>query len=101
MNSEIIERDGKLFVLDPWQNHFSQPIEYRTAWPTGLFAKDWSDYVGKTVRPIGDGTYQLDNGLFLRLEHGGYTKPSHEYSEERRIPKPPMMKEYRSGRWCL
>jgi hypothetical protein len=92
MNSEIIERDGKLFVLDPWQNHFSLPIKYRIAWPTGIFAKDWPNYVGKTVRPNGNGTYRFDNGLFLRLEHGGDTKPSQEYSEERRIPKPPMKK---------
>lgn len=101
MHSEIIEADGKLFVLDPWQNHFSIPVKYRTAWPTGLFAKDYPHFVGKRVTANGSGAYRFDDGLLLRLEMGAETRPSAEYSEERRIPRPPMKNEYRNGRWCL
>ena len=41
MESEIVDRDGKLFVLDPWQNHFSKPIKYRTCWPTGILTSQY------------------------------------------------------------
>ncbi len=99
MHSEIIEANGKLFVLDPWQNHFSIPVKYRTAWPTGLFAKDYPHFVGKRVTSYGCGTYRFDDGLLLRLEHGGKTRPDNNYLEERPIPKPPGCHEYRNGRW--
>jgi len=101
MDSEMVERNGKLFILDAWQNHFSLPVKYRTAWPTGLFATDYPHFVGRTVKPNGGGTYRFSDGLCIRLEHGGETRPSYEHSEERRIPRPPMKKEYRNGRWCL
>ena len=92
MESEVVERDGRLFVLDAWQNHFSLPIKYRMAWPTGLFAKDYPNFIGQKVRPYGSGTYRFNDGLCLWLERGGGTRPNAEYSEERRIPRPPLGK---------
>ena len=100
-NSEIIEANGKLFVLDNWECHFTLPIRYRTAWPTGLLAQDYRNLVGRRATYFDNGVYRLDNGLFLRLENDGKTKPSPEHSIERRIPRPPGKKEYRNGRWCV
>jgi len=99
MDGEVVERDGKLFVLDPWQNHFTQPIKYRYAWPTGLFSKDYPDFVGKLVNCRSDGIYRMPDGRCFRLEFGGETHPDMKYSEERLIPKPQGCHEYRNGRW--
>ena len=98
-SSEIVDRDGKLFVLDPWESHFTKPIRYRTAWPTGLFAKDYPHFVGQKVKACAGGTFRFSDGLMLRLEHGGETKPDSNYFEERPIPKSPGCHEYRNGRW--
>jgi len=97
--SEIVARDGKLFVLDPWANHFTQPIKYRTAWPTGLSAKDYPNFIGQRVKACAGGTYRFGDGLMLRLERAGETRPDREYCEERAIPKSPGCHEYRNGRW--
>ena len=99
MKSKIVEINGKVFVLDQWQNHFTKPIRYRQAWPTGLIAKDYPHIIGKKATPIGSGTYRLDNGLCLRLEYGDKTLPDKEHSEEQEIPRPPKMKTYRGGKW--
>lgn len=98
--SEIVERDGKLFVLDPWQNNFTQPIKYRTAWPTGLYAKDYPHFIGQKVMSGAGGTYRFADGIYLRLEYGNETKPDSRHSEERPIPKSPGCHEYRNGRWA-
>ena len=100
MESEIIEQDGKLFVVDPWQNHFTHPIKYRLAWPTGISAKQYPQLINKQVTHCGGGTVCcVDDGLHIALEHGAETYC--ETYEERRIPRPPMKKEYRNGRWCM
>ena len=99
--SEIVERDGKLFVLDPWENHWTKPIKYRLAWPTGLFSKDYSHFIGKKCVHWSGGICRLDNGIFLKLEHGEKTHPDDEYTEERRIPRPHMKHEYRNGKWSV
>lgn len=79
-DSEIIERGGKLFVLDPWENHSTRPIKYRLAWPTGIFASDYPRFIGQKVRYLYGGIYRFSDGLCLRLEHGGETgrKPRRE-----------------------
>jgi hypothetical protein len=97
--SEIVARDGWLYVLDPWESHYTKPIRYRIAWPTGLLAKDYPHLVGRKAKPCADGTFRFSDGLMLRLEHGGETRPDTNYSEERLIPKPPGCHEYRNGRW--
>ena len=97
--SEIIERGGKLYVIESWHNHFSKPIKYRTAWPTGLFASEYPDLIGKKCKLNGFGIARMDDGLCLRLEHGAETKPSPENSEERMIPRPAWAHEYRNGRY--
>jgi len=100
-SSEIVDRDGKLFVLDPWESHFTKPIRYRTAWPTGLFTKDYPHFVGQKVKACGgNGTFRFSDGLMLRLEHGDETRPDSKYCEERPIPKSPGCHEYRNGRWA-
>ena len=100
MNSEIFEHDGKLFVVDPWQNHFTQPIKYRNAWPTGISATQYPHLIGKRVKHCGGGIVRcVDDGLRISLEYGEETHC--ETYEERRIPRPPGKREYRNGRWCV
>jgi hypothetical protein len=96
---EIVDRNGMLFVMDPWENHFSQPIQYRSLWPTGLFARDYPHFIGKNVQIYCGGVYRFDDGLMLRLEHGPETRPDISYSEKRPIPKPRGCHRYRNGRW--
>ncbi len=97
--AQIVDRSGKLFVLEPWRNHFSQPIQYQTAWPTGLETKNYLQLVGKEVKHFSEGTYRFNDGLMLRLEHGGRTRPDKNESKEKPIPKPKGCREYYNGRW--
>jgi len=97
--SEIVEKNKKLYVLDPWESSWTKPIQYRLAWPTGLDARDYQFLVGKHVSYVAGGLYRLPNGTFLRLESGEKTKPDFNQSEERRIPRPRHCHEYRNGRW--
>lgn len=96
----IVEHERKLYILDPWTNHFTQPIKYRTAWPTGLLAADHIELLGQPVQHIGSGIVRVTKtGVHVRLEHGGETKPDPDACEERRIPQSPGTHEYRNGRW--
>jgi hypothetical protein len=99
MDSEIVERDGLLYVLDPWENHFTKPIKYRLAWPTGLSAKDYPLFAGQKVQACYGCMYRLPDGVLLKLEFGGETKPDSRYCMERPIPRSPGCHEYRNGRW--
>lgn len=99
MSAEIVERDGKLFVLDPWQSHFSEPIQYRTAWPTGISAKDYPHFIGQKAESGPGGTYRLESGILIRLEHAGATHPDRRYTEEKQIRRPRGNYKYHSGRW--
>ena len=99
MESEIVDRDGKLFVLDPWQNHFSKPIKYRTCWPTGILTSQYKHLVGKRCRTNGTGVAILEDKTWIRLEHGPDTTPDPDQCEERQIAKSPGCHEYRNGRW--
>ena len=99
MESEIVEYDGKLFVLDPWQNEFSRPIKYRTCWPTGILASQYPHLIGQKCRTNGTGVALLEDKTWIRLEHGGETTPDPNWCQERPIPKPPRAHEYRNGRW--
>ena len=97
--AEVVERDGKLYILEYWQNDFSKPVQRRIAWPTGLYTQDCPSCVGQLAKPFSGGRYKLSDGLILQLEDGRKTLPSEEYSEERAIPKPPGYHEYSNGRW--
>ena len=99
MTSEIVERGGRLFVLDPWENDFSKPVRYRLAWPTGLIAANYRHWVGDSVTSVGGGVYRLKVGLCFRLENGERTRPCPVHTEEAAIPKPRGKKEYRNGAW--
>ena len=99
-DSEIVDRGGKLYVLGPWVCHFTKPVMYRSAWPTGLYTVEYPHFVGRKVKCCAGGTYCFSDGLMLRLECGDETKPDTTYREERRIQKPPGCREYRNGRWA-
>uniref|UniRef100_A0A6M3LGQ1 Uncharacterized protein n=1 Tax=viral metagenome TaxID=1070528 RepID=A0A6M3LGQ1_9ZZZZ len=100
IQSTIVEReDGRLYILDPWQNHFTKPIKYRTAWPTGLSATEYPHLIGKNCVAKGTGLYLVDGGIYVALEHRDKTMPSAEFSEERIISKPPWCHMYYNGRW--
>lgn len=88
MIGEIIARDGRLYVRDQWTNNFSQPIQYRSAWLTGVFERDYPHLVGEEVTSLSPGTYETKNGGKIELENGWKTMCNKEYSEERPIPKP-------------
>lgn len=99
MHSDIIERDGLLYVLDPWLFDWQRPVRYRTAWPTGLRAVDYPELVGTRATDVGDGHYRLEDGRLLSLERGGQTRPAPEHCVEEKIPRPRGRREYRNGRW--
>lgn len=98
-DSEIVERDGKLYVLSPWENDFSDPIQTRLAWPTGLSAQDYPHLIGQTAKACLGGNFRLANFLLLRLERGEKTLPDPRYGEKRPVKKPSGCREYRNGRW--
>jgi hypothetical protein len=99
MKSEIVERGGKLFIMDSWQVDFSKPIRYRLVWPTGLTAKDYSHFIGKKVIYYESGIYKLSNGVYISLEDGELTKFDERYTEEEMIKCPKSKREYHNGRW--
>lgn len=88
MDSEVVVRDGKLFVLNPWETAYSTPEQYRTAWPTGLSADKYDGLVGEKVRYDGNGIYRTRLGHRFSLENGKDTLSSKEYNETRLVPKP-------------
>ncbi len=96
----IIERAGELFILENWQNHFTKPIKYKLAWPTGVLSSQYPHFVGKKCTISGTGIARMEDGVHIRLKSGAYTKPAQEHCKERPIPKPPWAHEYRNGRWC-
>ncbi|MEW6505493.1 MAG: hypothetical protein AB1457_16165 [Chloroflexota bacterium] len=98
-DSEIVVRNGRLFVLDQWRNDWMRPIKYRAAWPTGLLERDYPYLAGAKAKYFGGGVFRLENGVMVRLEHGEATKMDQVYTEQRAIPKPPEAHEYRGGRW--
>jgi len=97
--TEIIERNGKLFILDAWISHFTKPIQYRTAWPTGLYTSDFPQFIGQHVKLEDYGVARFADGTLIGLENRGETRPVAEYCEERPIPKPRGAREYRNGQW--
>lgn len=102
-HAEIVERDGKLFILDSWETEFSRPIQYRNAWPTGLRSKDYPDLVGAACIYAGNGTYEIEKpvcgSLLVGLEHRGETRPDRNHTEERPVQKPKKAREWRRGEW--
>ncbi|MBD3405017.1 MAG: hypothetical protein GF411_02640 [Candidatus Lokiarchaeota archaeon] len=98
IESEIVVRDGKLYILDPWQRDFEKPVQFRLGWPTGLLSENYPLFVGQKVTNCGNGTFLLrESNIYIQLENGRDTLP--EYTEERKIPKPSGKKEYRYGKW--
>jgi len=98
MDSVIEERGNKLFVIDPWITMSSEPIEYKIAWPTGLFKSDYPQLIGKVCSHL-VGLVKTEDGVVVRLEYGEYTSPSQEHSIERNVPKPKGRFTYSNGHW--
>ena len=99
MISEVIEHGGKLFIRNGWATDYLRPVRFRTVWPTGLRAADFTHYIGVGCTYTGGGGYRLATGQILMLENGSDTHPDAELSEEQPIPQPPRTAEYRHGRW--
>jgi hypothetical protein len=98
MFSTIEARGNKLFIIDDWENMYREPIRYKTAWPTGIFAADHPELIGKRCSHI-SGLVKTEDGIVVRLENGEHTKPSEEYSNEESIPKPRGCYLYCRGCW--
>ena len=101
MNSIIIEHNGKLYVQEPWEPMFTQPIELRIVWPTGLSSADYPHFVGEECisEPHGSVYRMVKTGLMFNLEHGEKTKAAKELCSERPIKKPKWARKYNNGRW--
>ncbi len=99
--SEVVERGGFLFVLDPWEPMFDEPIERRLAWPTGIRAADYPEWVGQACEYQGSGICRLASGQLFRLESNGQTRADHRHGECRAISPPRGKKLHRwyLGRW--
>ena len=103
---EIVERGNKIYILDLWENHFSKPMRYRRAWPTGITADRLPGLIGKTARLTRrepGGIYEV-KGRFgesvqIQLAQGGKTKPCDKHRQERNIKAPKGFKEYYDGKW--
>jgi len=101
-HSTIVEHDGFIYIEDPWGTMWSEPIKYKCCWPTGLRASQYQHLIGKPCfwdRIGSDGTYTIEGGLKIRLEHSGQTKPDTKYTIEKPIPKPKGYKVWRNGQW--
>ncbi len=97
--AKVTNINGKLYVVEDWQNDWSKPVQYQTAWPTGIKANDYEQLINEPCTYVEAGLYRLPLGLLLRLEHGGETKSDKSVEQERPIPKPKNMKVYRDGQW--
>lgn len=98
--AEIIERDGKIYILDSWESDYRKPVQYRLVWPTGLCASFYPNFIGMECSCIDAGVYRIDGtGTMIQLEDGGQTMPEKRYYEERKIRKPCNCTDYRDGKW--
>lgn len=98
MNSTIETRGNKLFIIDDWQNMFRKPIQYKSAWPTGIFKNDYPELIGKECSHI-IGSVKTEDGVVVRLENGEHTRPSKEHSIEMSVPKSRGCYVYYHGCW--
>ena len=98
---EVVERDGALYLLTPWEQSWNEPVFYRLFYPTGVKAEAYGNLVGCGALPAlcEPGLYRvLTHGhTYIRMENGGETRPAHK--ETKKIRKPRGAKEYRNGQW--
>lgn len=97
----IIERNGKLYIESGWETMYKEPTQYKSFWPTGILSKDNKDLIGKEVRYIGSGVYQIIGASGypnkIELTNGTSTKP--EFGETRPLKKPKNAKSWFQGKW--
>ena len=94
----IQARDNLLVIIEDWESNYFKPFEFRTVWPTGIFANEYPDFIGKHVTLWQNGLYRLDSGQLLALEDHGKTRPID--CEQKPIEKPKKGKrEYTRGAW--
>ena len=83
VKSEVFEHeDGMLYIADPWEKEFHQPVVRRRVWATGLYARDCPSLIGQGVRRLTNGTYMTDSGARVPV-----TGQSYELSECRGCSK--------------
>lgn len=101
LRGEIVERDGRLFVQEPWERDLFRPVRSRCGWPTGLRAKDWARIIGQQAEWDRNGCFRLPNGMNIGLVKGGETRAA--YYEEEPIPRPRgrtwVNARYDYGKW--
>jgi hypothetical protein len=90
MMAIVGEYKGEIVIIDDWSTGFNEPIRFRTYWPVGVSAKDYSFLIGKQAHYGGGGSYRVDNTtVFLK---GGMEARS-IYTEEEPL-KPPRKTKY-------
>lgn len=85
MESEIIEREGKIFIMDPWDTCDYKPVRFRKVWPTGLLSIDYNGLIGKKAIYKNNGIYQVNllglcKETYIKLQYGDKTNPDPLYS---------------------
>jgi len=98
---KLVSHDRWFYVECHWPD-YNEPVDQIVCYPTGIESNHYNEYlIGQTVTSHRDGLYVTDDGLQLRLIHGGATTPDERYTRREPIPVPARAKQtrYYMGRW--